>query len=234
MSFAVRAGEIVGMFGLVGSGRTELAKAIFGARPADAGRVRLGGRDARFATPAEAVRRGVAMLTEDRKGDGLALGLSVRDNVGMASFERFSRHGVIDGRRRDRLVDTKVDELSIRPRDTARPVRQLSGGNQQKVVLAKWLLVRGVELFIFDEPTRGVDIATRVEIYRMIRGLATAGAAVLLISSEMTEVLGLADRLLVMRAGRLAAELDPGSTEAEEVFALAAGLPVAARREAAT
>jgi ABC-type sugar transport system ATPase subunit len=151
----------------------------------------------------------------------------------MASFGRFSRAGVIDRGRRARLVGAKLDELAVRPRDPARPVRQLSGGNQQKVVLAKWLLVSGTELFIFDEPTRGVDIATRFEIYRMVRDLAAAGAAVLLISSEMTEVLGLADRLLVMRAGRLVAELDPASAGAEEVFALAAGLPTVERREAA-
>ena len=234
VSFAVRAGEIVGMFGLVGSGRTELAKAIFGARPADAGRVRLDGRDARFATPAEAVRQ--RRRHADRGPQGRRPGAGPerarqRRDWRASSASRGTGSSTAGGA--TALVDAKVDELSIRPRDTARPVRQLCGGNQQKVVLAKWLLVRGTELFIFDEPTRGVDIATRVEIYRMIRGLATAGAAVLLISSEMTEVLGLADRLLVMRAGRLAAELDPGSTEAEEVFALAAGLPVAARREAA-
>jgi ABC-type sugar transport system ATPase subunit len=230
VSFAVRAGEIVGMFGLVGSGRTEVAKAIFGAERADEGRVRLGGADAHYASPAAAVRSGVAMLTEDRKGDGLCLGLSVEDNAGLASFPRFARRGVIDGARRARLVGAKLAELDVRPRDTARPVRQLSGGNQQKVVLAKWLLVEGTELFIFDEPTRGVDIATRVEIYRMIRDLATAGAAVLLISSEMPEVQGLADRLLVMRGGRLVAELPPDAA-AEEVFAQAAGLPFGERRD---
>jgi ABC-type sugar transport system ATPase subunit len=231
VSFAVRAGEVVGMFGLVGSGRTELAKAVFGARPADAGSVRLDGAEARFATPAAAVGHGVAMLTEDRKGDGLALALSVLDNAGLASFPRFSRRGVIDRRRRAALVGAKLDELAVRPRDPVRPVRQLSGGNQQKVVLAKWLLVEGAELFIFDEPTRGVDVGTRVEIYRMIRDLAVAGAAVLLISSELPEVIGLADRLLVMRGGRLVAEL-PADVAAEEVFAHAAGLPVAARQGA--
>jgi ABC-type sugar transport system ATPase subunit len=232
VSFHVRAGEIVGMFGLVGSGRTEVAKAIFGARPPDSGRVRLRGADAAFASPAAAVQSGLAMLTEDRKGDGLALGLSVLENAGLASFPRYSRRGAIDRRRRSALVDAKVRELSIRPPDSGRPVRQLSGGNQQKVVLAKWLLVEGTELFIFDEPTRGVDIATRVEIYRMIRDIATAGAAVLLISSELPEVLGLADRLLVMRAGRLVAELAPDATAAEQVFALAAGLPFGERRDA--
>ncbi|MGO1075017.1 sugar ABC transporter ATP-binding protein [Inquilinus sp. CA228] len=224
ISFAIRAGEVVGMFGLVGSGRTEIAKAIFGAVPADTGEIRFKGAKAGFATPAAAVRGGIAMLTEDRKGDGLALDASVLDNAGLASFARYSRHGVIDGAKRRALVEAKIGELSIRPKDTGRPVRQLSGGNQQKVVLAKWLLAETTELFIFDEPTRGVDIATKVEIYRMIRGLAADGMAVLLISSEMPEVLGLSDRLLVIRGGRLAAELTADTVRPETVFAHAAGL----------
>jgi len=226
VGFSVCAGEIVGMFGLVGSGRTEIAKAIFGARPAEAGSIRLNGSPADFTTPAAAVRGGIAMLTEDRKGDGLALDVSVIDNAGLASFARYAPRGVIDGARRRELVDGKIRELSIRPRDPARPVRQLSGGNQQKVVLAKWLLVENIELFIFDEPTRGVDIATKVEIYQMIRDLADGGVAVLLISSEMPEVLGMSDRLLILRAGRVVAELVPDSFRPETVFAHAAGLPV--------
>jgi ABC-type sugar transport system ATPase subunit len=227
VSFSVRAGEIVGMFGLVGSGRTEIAKAVFGARPADSGEIRLNGERSMFATPRAAVRRGVAMLTEDRKGDGLALDCSIIDNAGLASFPRFAPHGVIDHTKRGALVDQKVRELSIRLRDTDRPVRQLSGGNQQKVVLAKWLLVENTQLFIFDEPTRGVDIATKVEIYQMIRDIAVKGAAILLISSEMPEVLGLADRLLIVREGRIVAELAPDGFQPETVFAHAAGLAVA-------
>ncbi|RDJ21303.1 sugar ABC transporter ATP-binding protein [Bosea caraganae] len=226
VSFAVRAGEILGMFGLVGSGRTEIAKVVFGAGLADAGEVRLNGAAANFADPLRAVRGGVAMLTEDRKGDGLALDCSVIDNAGLASFSRFSRYGIIDGAERRRLVDDKIRDLTVRPRDPARAVRQLSGGNQQKVVIAKWLLVEGIKLFIFDEPTRGVDIATKVQIYRMIRDLADSGMAVLLISSEMPEVLGLSDRLLIVRNGRIAAELPPDAYRPEDVFAHAAGLPV--------
>jgi ABC-type sugar transport system ATPase subunit len=226
IAFTVRAGEIVGMFGLVGSGRTEVAKAIFGADHPDSGRVRIGGSDARFATPHDAVRAGLALITEDRKGDGLALDASVIDNAGLASFGRASRSGIIDGPRRRAMVEEKVRELSIRLRDVEQPTRQLSGGNQQKVVLAKWLLVEGTRLYIFDEPTRGVDIATKVEIYQMIADLAAGGAAVLLISSEMPEVLGLSDRLLVMREGRLVAELTPDSFKPETVFAHAAGLIV--------
>ena len=224
VAFSVHAGEIVGMFGLVGSGRTEVAKAIFGATPAAGGRVRLDGIDSRLMHPAAAVRAGIALITEDRKGDGLALDASVADNAGLASYARVSRAGIIDGAARRELVDRKVHELSIRLRGNDQPVRQLSGGNQQKVVLAKWMLVEGTKLFVFDEPTRGVDIATKVEIYQMIADLAAKGAAVLLISSEMPEVLGLSDRLLVMREGRLVAELTPEDFNPEAVFAHAAGL----------
>jgi ABC-type sugar transport system ATPase subunit len=224
IGFSVRAGEIVGMFGLVGSGRTEIAKAIFGATPADDGSIRLAGHPARIVTPKEAVKSGIAMITEDRKGNGLALDASILDNASLASFGRISRYGIIDNADRERLVDQQVSSLSIRPRGTERPVRQLSGGNQQKVVLAKWLLVEGVKLFIFDEPTRGVDIATKVEIYRMIADLAMQGAAVLLISSEMPEVIGLSDRLIIMREGRIAAELTPDEFSMETLFMYAAGL----------
>jgi len=224
VSFNVRAGEIVGMFGLVGSGRTEIAKAIFGATPAETGAVRLHGAAADFAMPSQAVRAHVAMLTEDRKGDGLALDASVLDNVGLASFSRYAPNGIIDSTKRRQLVGAKIRELSIRLIDPGQPVRQLSGGNQQKVVLAKWLLVENIQLFIFDEPTRGVDIATKVEIYQMIRDLADSGVAVLLISSEMPEVLGMADRLLVVREGRIVAEFAREAFRPETVFAHAAGL----------
>ena len=220
----LRAGEIVGMFGLVGSGRTEVAKAIFGAEAAEVGDIRLNGKPTKFASPQDAVRNGLAMITEDRKGDGLALDLSVLDNAGLASFNRVSHFGMIDGAGRRAMVEEKVTDLAVRPGGTARPVRHLSGGNQQKVVIAKWLLVENTKVFIFDEPTRGVDIATKVEIYQMIANIAEKGAAVLLISSEMPEVLGLSDRLLVMREGRIVAELLPPDFRMEAVFAHAAGL----------
>ncbi|HBU43389.1 MAG TPA: sugar ABC transporter ATP-binding protein [Microbacterium sp.] len=226
IDFSVHAGEIVGMFGLVGSGRTEIAQAIFGARPADRGRIVLNGRAQRFASPAQAVGAGLAMVTEDRKGDGLALEASVQDNAVLASYSRIARLGVIDAGRRQDLVAGQIADLSIRPAEPERPVRQLSGGNQQKVVLAKWLLAPDRDLFIFDEPTRGVDIATKAEIYQIMRDLADRGVAVLLISSEMPEVLGLSDRVLVVRDGRLVAELPPAGLDAETVFAHAAGLPV--------
>ncbi|MET3927223.1 sugar ABC transporter ATP-binding protein [Devosia sp. 2618] len=228
VNLTLHAGEILGMFGLVGSGRTEIAKSIFGALPAQSGQITLNGKPVRFSSPEDAVRHGMAFITEDRKGDGLALDASVLDNAGLASFERVSQFGVLNMRERRQLVDEKIAQLSIRPQGVERPVRQLSGGNQQKVVLAKWLLVRGTKLFIFDEPTRGVDIATKVEIYQMIADLAAAGAAVLLISSEMPEVLGLSDRLLVLREGRIVAELAPQDFKMETVFMHAAGIDVPA------
>ena len=227
----VRAGEIVGMFGLVGSGRTEVAKAIFGAIPVTAGTLSLKGRSGLPASPAAAIHAGMAMLTEDRKGDGLALDVTMIDNMSLAAYPRLSRIGIIEGDTRRRLVADKVGELDIRPAQTERPVRQFSGGNQQKVVIAKWLLVEGTELFIFDEPTRGVDVATKVEIYQMIAELADAGTAVLLISSELPEVIGMSDRLLVMREGRIVAELGREEFRPETVFAHAAGLGAMANKE---
>ncbi|MDR3496385.1 MAG: sugar ABC transporter ATP-binding protein [Ancalomicrobiaceae bacterium] len=224
IGFQLRAGEIVGLFGLVGAGRTDVAKVIFGARPAERGRVRIDGAEVTIHTPREAVRRGLAMITEDRKGDGLALDDSVENNTMFACFDRISSYGVIDSAERSRLMEEQVRSLSIRSPGVDRPVRQLSGGNQQKVVLAKWLLADGIKVFIFDEPTRGVDIATKVEIYRIIAELASHGAAVLLISSEMPEVIGISDRILVMREGRLAAELLPDAFSMESLFRYAAGL----------
>ena len=231
VSFEVRAGEIVGMFGLVGSGRTDVARAIFGAEPAEAGEVFVDDRRAMIRSPADAMANGMGMITEDRKRDGLALDCSVVDNGGLASMPRFSRMGVLNRASQRAEVARKLEELSVRPRGAHGPVRRLSGGNQQKVVLAKWMLVDNIRILIVDEPTRGVDIATKVEIYRMIAELADAGRAILLISSDMPEVLGLSDRLLIMRSGRLVGTMSREAFDMEAVFALAAG--VDSRGEAA-
>jgi ABC-type sugar transport system ATPase subunit len=222
IGFDIRSGEIVGMFGLVGSGRTDVAKALFGAAPADSGEIRIGGHAVSIASPRDAMRHGIALVTEDRKRDGLALDLSVIENGGLASMGSVSRLGVLDRAGQARVVGRKLDELAVRPQGGTRPARQLSGGNQQKVVLAKWLLVDSARIFIFDEPTRGVDIATKVEIYRMMAELAAAGMGILLISSELPEVTGMSDRLLVMRAGRLVAELPRSDFSMEAIFAHAA------------
>jgi ABC-type sugar transport system ATPase subunit len=212
------------MFGLVGSGRSEVAYTIFGATPATAGEILVDGKTVKIASPGDAIRRGMALVTEDRKRDGLLLDASVVENGGLASVRRFARAGVLDRALQAKQVYEELDRLAVKPRRARGPVRSLSGGNQQKVVLGKWLMVEGVRVFIFDEPTRGVDIGTKVEIYRMISDIAANGAAVLLISSEMPEVLGLSDRLLVMRNGRLVADLAKEAFSMETVFGYAAGV----------
>ncbi|MEV6923344.1 sugar ABC transporter ATP-binding protein [Dactylosporangium sp. NPDC051485] len=211
VSFELRAGEIVGLFGLVGSGRSELAACLFGAAPVAAG----GGG---FAGPAQAIRAGVAFVTEDRAGSGLVLGMSVRDNIGLTTWRTVRRGPLIDVARQRRDADGMIERLGIRPPHCAGlPAVRLSGGNQQKVVLAKWLLT-GPRVLILDEPTRGVDMATRVDIYRMVDDLARGGLAVLLISSDLTEVLGATDRVLVMNAGRLVGELRSEGTTEDQVL----------------
>ncbi|MFD5898503.1 sugar ABC transporter ATP-binding protein [Streptomyces sp. NPDC060366] len=224
VSFSLRAGEITGLFGLVGSGRSELARCVFGAEPARTGTVRAPGSDAvRFRSPREAIAAGLALVTEDRKRTGLVLGLSTADNIGLTTLRTTTRGPLLDtaGRRRD--VVSMVDRLDIRPAHSAKlPVRTLSGGNQQKAVLAKWLLT-GPRVLLLDEPTRGVDMATRAEIYRMLDGLARDGMAILLISSDLTEVLGATDRVLVMHEGRIAAELPSEGTTEDTVLAHAIG-----------
>jgi ABC-type sugar transport system ATPase subunit len=225
VSFSLHSGEVVGMFGLVGSGRSDVARALSGAAPAEAGEIRIAGEKVRISTPRDAVRNGIAFVTEDRKRDGLALDLDLVDNGGLATMGDAARFGVLDRKRRAAIVGAKLDELAVRPRAASRPARQLSGGNQQKVVLAKWLLVKGTRIFILDEPTRGVDIATKVEIYRMVAALSEAGLAVLLISSELPEILGMSDRVLVMRGGALVADLPKAEISMGSVFARAAGIP---------
>ncbi|MFZ1963623.1 MAG: sugar ABC transporter ATP-binding protein [Roseiarcus sp.] len=224
VSLTVHAGEIVGMFGLVGSGRTDVARALFGATPATSGEILVDGAPVKMRRPADAITNGVAFVTEDRKRDGLGLDLSVLDNGGLASMDLVSWRGVLNRARQETVVEAKLDELAVRPRGVYRMARQLSGGNQQKVVLAKWLLLDRTRVFIFDEPTRGVDVATKFEIYRIMADLAATGMAILLISSEMPEALGMSDRLLIMRAGRIVAALDRSELSMERVFALAIGV----------
>jgi ABC-type sugar transport system ATPase subunit len=224
LGFHVAGGEIVGLFGLVGSGRTEMARALFGADDLHTGTVRIDGAAVRIKQPRDAVRHGIALVTEDRKRDGLALDCNMLDNGALASLDEDSHWGIISRRRQTQRVESKLQALAIRPCNLALQVRRLSGGNQQKVVLAKWMLRQGVRVFIFDEPTRGVDVGAKAEIYRLIADIAAAGAAVLLISSELPEVLGMSDRLLVMRAGQIVAELSRAEFSMEAAFGLAAGL----------
>jgi ribose transport system ATP-binding protein len=223
VSLTVRAGEIVGLFGLVGSGRTELAECLFGAEQPTSGRILVEGSPRRLGSPDEAIAAGVALVTEERKRTGLVLGLSVRDNASLATMKTVRRHGLIDRGRQAAAIGAYVERLDIRPRGLERPVRQLSGGNQQKVVLTKWLLA-APKVLILDEPTRGVDVATRVDLYRMIDELTRAGLGVLMISSDLTEVMGATDRVLVMREGRLTAEVRSEDTDEEELLAHSVGV----------
>ncbi|WP_067812464.1 sugar ABC transporter ATP-binding protein [Actinomadura kijaniata] len=202
VSFTVRAGEIVGLAGLVGSGRSEILETVYGARRPGAGRILVDGRPVRPGSTGAAVRRGMGLAPEERKSQALLLDQSVTANVGVASLPRFSKLGWLDRRRERDEVSTLVRALDIRPGDPGRAVGTLSGGNQQKVVLARWL-VGDRRLLVLDEPTRGVDVGARAELYALIRGLADRGIGVLLVSSEVPEVLGLADRVLVIREGRV-------------------------------
>jgi ribose transport system ATP-binding protein len=202
VSFSVHAGEIVGLAGLVGSGRSEIVETVYGARRADSGRVTVDGRALRNGSVRAAIRAGMGLAPEERKSQGLLLFEPVFRNVSVASLRRFARVGFVATGRELAEVARITRELDVRPADPRRVVRTLSGGNQQKVVLARWLL-RGCRLLILDEPTRGVDVGARTEIYRLVRRLADSGVGVLMVSSEIPEVLGLADRVLVVREGRV-------------------------------
>jgi ribose transport system ATP-binding protein len=218
IELAVRAGEIVGIGGLQGAGRTELARAIFGVAPFTRGTLEVDGEARTMRSPRDGIAAGLGFLTEDRKDEGLALGQSVRDNalLGLRSVRR--RNGA---RGRGALVEELTTSLELRARSLEQEVRYLSGGNQQKVVLAKWLaLDPGV--LLFDEPTRGIDVGAKAAIHDLMRQLARDGRAVVMISSELPELIGMSDRILVMREGRIAGELPAGATE-HEVIALAAG-----------
>jgi ribose transport system ATP-binding protein len=222
VSFAVRAGEIVGMAGLVGAGRTETARLIFGADKRHAGRIVVNGREATISSPADAIAAGIALLPEDRKLQGLVLPLPVANNVSLATLSEVSRMGFVNGGRRDDIARRFVKDLRIRTPNIKFRVRNLSGGNQQKVVLAKWLAA-DPSVIIFDEPTRGIDVGAKVEVYGFMNQLTARGAAVLLISSELPEVLGMSDRVLVMHAGRLVGDLPIDHATPERVIALASG-----------
>lgn len=212
VSFTVHRGEIVGLAGLVGAGRSEVARAVFGADPFDGGELLMDGRLVRFHSPAEAIRAGIAMVPEDRKGLALFLEKPVRWNVSMARLSGLAKRGIVSGRAERALVSDFVERLRVRTPGIETPVRTLSGGNQQKTVLARWLATHP-RLLILDEPTHGVDVGAKEEIAALVRTLAAEGMAVLLISSELPEVLALSDRIVVMREGRVATTLARGEAD---------------------
>jgi ABC-type sugar transport system ATPase subunit len=223
VSFEVRAGEIVGLAGLIGSGRSEACQAIFGARPAEAGAIALNGRPFSPQSPREAVRNGVAMLPEDRKGQGLHMSRTVTENITLPHLDHVSRLGVMSRGRERSSAGALRKRLDVRARrGGATRVATLSGGNQQKVLFAKWLY-SSPQVLITDEPTRGVDIGAKAAIYELIHGLAEKGTAVVVISSEVEEILGLAHRVFVLREGQTVSELDTRDSSEDDVVHAAFG-----------
>lgn len=220
ISLTLRAGEIVGMAGLMGAGRTELCRALFGVDPIDSGRVFVCGREVRMRSPQEAVACGIALITEDRQITGLALRLPIAHNITLANVRRISRLGILDPSAQAAAAADFIGKLRIRASSSRQLCGRLSGGNQQKVVIAKWLF-RQAKVFLFDEPTRGIDVAAKAEVFALMHELAQSGAAILMVSSEMPELLQVADRILVMREGRITGEL-PGRTTQEEIMRYAA------------
>lgn len=222
VTFSVRAGEIVGLAGLVGAGRTEVARVLFGLDRADAGEVLLDGKRVRFKTPSEALRAGVAYVPEDRHLDGLVSGFSIAENVSLPIIPRLFPHLFIRGSRERSLAAGYTERLRIRSTGVEELVEALSGGNQQKVVIAKWLATEP-RVLILDEPTRGVDIGAKVEVHRIISDLAAAGLGIVLISSELPEVLAMSDRIIVLHEGRISAEIPRAEASEERVMFAATG-----------
>jgi len=222
ISLDVRAGEVVAIAGLMGAGRTEVARTLFGLNRRTGGQVWLDGVPFAARNPVEAIGAGLGFVTEDRKSQGLVLELSVRENITLPAVPTVGRSGVVAGKTEKNLVARFIEQLKIRTRDAELEVKSLSGGNQQKVVLAKWLALKP-RVLILDEPTRGVDIGGKAEIYHIINQLAAEGVAVLVISSELPEVLGISDRIVVMHEGRVAGELSTATATQEAVMHLATG-----------
>jgi ribose transport system ATP-binding protein len=222
VSLTVRRGEIVGITGLLGAGRTELARAIIGAEPPDSGRVMVKGRAVVVRRPKDALALGLGLVPEDRKTQGLVLGLSVERNVALPNTRRLSAWGIVRAATESALAERWVRDMRIKTPSLAQPARLLSGGNQQKVVLGKWLAA-DVDVLIVDEPTRGIDVPAKVEIYDLMNRLTAEGKGIVMISSELPEVLGMSDRVLVMRGGSVVAELESTRTTQAEVLAFALG-----------
>ncbi len=223
ISFSLRAGEVVGIAGLLGAGRTELARAMAGADRPDTGRLFIKGEVVSVRSPADAIRCGIGFLPEERKTQGLVGGLSVARNIALPHASRISRLGFLRSGTETALARPLIDELCIKTSGPAQPAVWLSGGNQQKVVLAKWL-AGDADIFIFDEPTRGIDVGAKVEIYHLMNRLTARGAGIIMISSELPEILGMSDRILVMYQGRLQAELSAAEATEERVLTAALGL----------
>jgi ribose transport system ATP-binding protein len=222
ISFTLHKGEVLGLAGLLGAGRTELARAIFGLDKIISGSIYINGEPQRITSPRAAINNGIGFLTEDRKSQGLVLPLSVKENLCLSSVDKFSSWGIMDTSEEQQAAARYVKELRIRTPGLNQKVVFLSGGNQQKVVLSKWLCSEA-EVFIFDEPTRGIDVGAKAEIYQLMNRLTAHGVAIIMISSELLEVLGMSDRILVMRAGRITCEFDAEEATQERILQCALG-----------
>ena len=224
LNFDLRKGEILGITGLVGAKRTELARSIFGADPLDSGDIYIHGEQVMIKSPADSIKAGIAYLSEDRKLNGVAVKMSIRENITMPSMDKVSNgYGVISHAAESEASKTFIDKMEIKTPTIEQLVNNLSGGNQQKVVIGKWLF-RDAKVMIFDEPTRGIDVGAKFAIYKLLDELAAQGVGVIMISSELPEVLGMSDRVIVMREGEMTGMLDTTKTDQEEIMHYATGV----------
>ncbi|CAM4047040.1 sugar ABC transporter ATP-binding protein [Saccharibacillus endophyticus] len=222
ISFKVHAGEVVGFSGLMGAGRTEIMRAIFGLDKLHSGEIMLKGKKINIRRPEDAVRHGIGFITEDRKDEGLVLDFSIRENMALPNLFSFTSKGFISSRKEKEFVDTLVKRLQVKTQSAETPAGSLSGGNQQKVVIAKWIGI-GPSLLILDEPTRGVDVGAKREIYQLINELTDRGVAIIMVSSELPEVLGMSDRIIVVHEGHIGGELTGSEATQENIMTLATG-----------
>lgn len=222
VSFHVRSGEIIGIAGLMGAGRTEVVNSIFGLDPYDEGEIMIKGKKVKIKSPGDAIRLGIGLVSEDRKYYGLVLPLSVRENMTLSNLQSISKLSVLLKTKERQIVNEKIREMSIKTPNSEQLVKNLSGGNQQKIVIAKSML-REPDVLILDEPTRGIDIGAKSEIYHLISKLAEQGKAIIMVSSEMSEILGLSDRILVLHEGRITGELSKEEANQEKIMKLAIG-----------
>ena len=223
MSLKIHAGEVLGLGGLVGAGRTELAQVIFGAKAKESGTILLNGKEINPKSPREAIDLGIALVPEDRKRYGALLGVSIKNNINMPIYERISKASVINLGTEKKTAEKFRDEIQIKCPSINQLVKNLSGGNQQKVILGKWLAADS-QLIIFDEPTRGIDVGAKYEIYKLINALVEQGRAVLMISSEMEELIGMSDRIIVLAEHRMTGELQKEDFDADAIMALASAI----------
>ncbi|WP_438490836.1 sugar ABC transporter ATP-binding protein [Paenibacillus sp. IHBB 3054] len=222
VNFSVRAGEIIGFSGLMGSGRTEIMRALFGLDTLDSGEVKIRGKQVAIRNPHDAMQAGIGFVTEDRKDEGLILDFSIRDNMAMTNLSSFAPKGVIIDKKEKDFADLLIQRLQIKTESSSTLARQLSGGNQQKVVIAKWIGI-GLSVLILDEPTRGVDVGAKREIYQLMNELTERGVAILMVSSELPEILGMSDRIIVVHEGKIGGELSRQEATQESIMTLATG-----------